>query len=571
MTYKSSLFNVAEFNNSYFNTLFKRYITDAILSYINENPEKINTILQSREDKKLIVDAILESQYNYQDLLTNVLVGNISKEISSKLDTIISKLLEDKVSMDTLLKNNNIEVSEFIDTLMSRLAENDTKLDSLLSNEVVKSFLLDTLISSREFKTVLFASILSNIFSDSNKFNTLVSKLGIKDNLIDSIIEGYSKSSLSFDTYILSFSDKAISQVIDTLLQSIYSSNIKFDTFIGYINITTEQVIDTILSKRENIHLLLDTLIKAIYPKYEKVDTLLSKENTKKFLEDVIISSQLSSILYFDTYLSSIGESSVSLLVDSLLSAIKSKLLTIDSLLSEEVTLPILFDVFIELLSYKEISFDSLLTALNLKKNELDTVLSKIIYNNLSYNTLVQLIGLKNEYIDTLCKKLNVPIDYFNDVITEKDQIKRTNKLDSLLSILSVEKIFLVDTILELFRINSISLDMILTGSQVIQLFVDTLLKKENISYITLIDTYLVMSKSKSYKFDAYVSSGLSHVIHYIDTWLKATVGVAYTSFDIVLYRYTLITTMIGSYSTPYTIDVTNLPLCSSSLSYDVV
>lgn len=81
---KSAVFGTAEFGYSYFNTMFKRQLIDALIEGINSNELSIDTVLSSGVIyKNQYIDALMSTDRSEKEVLIDLL--------TSRLDNIVEK------------------------------------------------------------------------------------------------------------------------------------------------------------------------------------------------------------------------------------------------------------------------------------------------------------------------------------------------------------------------------------------------------------------------------------------------------------------------------------------------
>lgn len=359
---------------------------------------------------------------------------------------------------------------------------------------------------------------------DYSKFDTMV------DDLSFNVMLGYPYLSkdLIIDT-VLTKSEE-ISYVTDILSKQMnIDRSYIFDVVCNLITDRSYNI-DTLLTKTESLSELINTLIhKTIEEKHISIDVLLSSLNiSKELLFNTILNLPLGNQLdmNIDTFLSKYNVQ-LSKVIDAILSIVITKGININVLLKSEF--------------FKNYDISSIMLSPSTPRElTLDSVLKGLLHSSYYVDMYTYMLGLHKDMIfDLVSQKLNVSKSYLIDMYSKKESINKSYIVDAILQLVTEDKINF-DTVIQSLNIRKqFTIDLLLSLLGVRPEYImDALIRKDIMSnYMFNINLYDVgVILSVPYILDI-VTQGLISKNTVLDANLMKEISKS-TTLNVIIEKY---------------------------------
>ena len=235
---------------------------------------EVDAILYKRELRQYLVDALLYQKNNYT---------------LHELDTLAIGYAVAKLEYDTFISIPDISLSEFFDSLLLKMEERGVEIDTILYElGIKKDILIDTIIMKYREDIYLFDTLIKKYVDKSYEADTLTHKFNIGENLeVDTLLEKQFDTSIMFD--VTPESVRTDKMYLDTLLTTQFVRQTLIDILLSKRKLDTHKL-DTFVSSIEINSIDYDTLLYATeFERVEYIDTLLTKFVDKGVELDTIL------------------------------------------------------------------------------------------------------------------------------------------------------------------------------------------------------------------------------------------------------------------------------------------
>jgi len=350
---------------------------DTTISYI------LNVIVGEYYASLLGIDALLKIRTDVKSNIDALLL--ISNELDINIDTILEKKVKDNYILDILVRA--IEDTHYkTDILLSSINRNNVykdvmllildktsryKLDARLSKESVEDYIIDTLTSILETTDISVDTILKLAIENNINIDIILSTLNItKQNIIDTLLQRKDALSKYIYDVILTAGEVYLGYIIDTYISKLQETNVELDIILRKTTLT-DYLVDVLVSSRQDKNLNLDILLHALVENNANLDTLLNIIGlTKDIYVDTILEQKgvLSQYL-IDTYVTG-GEVYLANIINiCLLKLNETTSYKLDTRLLSEDMYSVLHNID-SLLENKDIDISLLMDAITLIVNE---------------------------------------------------------------------------------------------------------------------------------------------------------------------------------------------------------